>query len=116
MAHPVRTLFTHMLWRRRPWGSDHCHAGRSAKHPHLVRPHISCGCTDLGVLVTAIGRYLPDLLSSGPAALQLTGPFSKVGDYKVTVDYKGGDCGLQGGACMTVDYKGVPAWPVFAIF
>jgi hypothetical protein len=34
---------------------------------------------DLGVARTAILRYLPQLLSGGPAALKLTGPFSKVG-------------------------------------
>lgn len=33
---------------------------------------------DPGVLVTGIARYLPALLSAGPAALGLTGPFSKV--------------------------------------
>ena len=33
---------------------------------------------DPGVLVSAIGRYFPDLLSSGPDALKLSGPFSKV--------------------------------------
>jgi hypothetical protein len=33
---------------------------------------------DPGVVVSAIGRYLPDLLSSGPDAMKLTGPFSKV--------------------------------------
>lgn len=34
---------------------------------------------DLGALITAFGRYLPALLTSGPATMKLTGPFSKVG-------------------------------------
>ena len=34
--------------------------------------------SDLGVFVSAFGRYLKDMLQSGPVALQLTGPFSKV--------------------------------------
>ena len=34
---------------------------------------------DLGVLRSAVLRYLPQLLQGGPAAVQLTGPFSKVG-------------------------------------
>ncbi|MEW5301350.1 MAG: hypothetical protein WDW36_004213 [Sanguina aurantia] len=33
---------------------------------------------DLGALITAFGRYLPALLTSGPATMKLTGPFSKV--------------------------------------
>lgn len=33
---------------------------------------------DPGVLISAIGRYLPDLLSGGADAMKLTGPFSKV--------------------------------------
>jgi hypothetical protein len=33
---------------------------------------------DAGVLVTALARYLPSLLQSGGAAMQLTGPFSNV--------------------------------------
>ena len=33
---------------------------------------------DFGVLKTAFGRYLKDMIQSGPVALQLTGPFSKV--------------------------------------
>ncbi|KIY99783.1 hypothetical protein MNEG_8176 [Monoraphidium neglectum] len=32
---------------------------------------------DPGVLVSAIGRYLPKLLTGGPDALKLTGPFSR---------------------------------------
>jgi len=48
---------------------------------------LTCGgpCTasrlcryDPGVLLTAIGRYLPQLASGGTDALKLTGPFSKV--------------------------------------
>lgn len=33
---------------------------------------------DPGVAVTAVARYLPRLLSGGPDALKLIGPFSKV--------------------------------------
>ena len=33
---------------------------------------------DPGVALTAVARYLPSLLSGGPTALKLTGPFSKV--------------------------------------
>lgn len=33
---------------------------------------------DPGVMVTALGRYLPSLLSSGTDVAKLTGPFSKV--------------------------------------
>lgn len=32
---------------------------------------------DFGAVAT-IGRYLPDLVTQGPVAAQLTGPFSKV--------------------------------------
>jgi hypothetical protein len=35
---------------------------------------------DPGVLLTAFGRYLPALLSSGADAARLTGPFSNVMD------------------------------------
>lgn len=35
---------------------------------------------DPGVALTAVARYLPRLLSGGPSALKLTGPFSKVRD------------------------------------
>jgi hypothetical protein len=33
---------------------------------------------DPGVLLSAIGRYLPSLASGGTDAMKLTGPFSKV--------------------------------------
>lgn len=33
---------------------------------------------DAGAAITALLRYAPQLLSGGTAALQLTGPFSKV--------------------------------------
>jgi hypothetical protein len=33
---------------------------------------------DPGVLLSAIGRYLPQLASGGTDAMKLTGPFSKV--------------------------------------
>jgi hypothetical protein len=33
---------------------------------------------DPGVALTAVARYLPSLLTGGPAALKLAGPFSKV--------------------------------------
>ena len=33
---------------------------------------------DPAVAVTALARYGPQLLTTGPAALKLTGPFSKV--------------------------------------
>lgn len=33
---------------------------------------------DPGALITAVGRYLPSLLTNGAAAAKLTGPFSKV--------------------------------------
>ena len=33
---------------------------------------------DPGVALTAVARYLPKLLSGGPDALKLIGPFSKV--------------------------------------
>ncbi|KAI8463200.1 MAG: hypothetical protein J3K34DRAFT_527188 [Monoraphidium minutum] len=39
---------------------------------------------DPGVLVSSIGRYLPQLLSGGPDAMKLTGPFSKILDSSVT--------------------------------
>ena len=47
---------------------------------------------DLGVARTALLRYLPQLLSGGPAALKLTGPFSKVGGW-----VGGGGVGWVGG-------------------
>lgn len=34
--------------------------------------------SDMGALVTAVWRYLPSLITLGPSALQLTGPFSKM--------------------------------------
>eukprot|EP00891_Asterochloris_glomerata_P008859 jgi/Astpho2/8859/e_gw1.00129.7.1_t len=39
---------------------------------------------DPGVAVTALGRYLPHLLSSGADASKLVGPFSKVIEGKIT--------------------------------
>lgn len=39
---------------------------------------------DPGVVVSALGRYLPQLVSGGPDALKLTGPFSKILDGCVT--------------------------------
>ncbi len=38
---------------------------------------------DLGVFVTALGRYLSDLIACGPTALSLTGPFTRVIEGKV---------------------------------
>ena len=40
---------------------------------------------DLGVALTAVARYLPRLLSGGPDALKLIGPFSKVHDTMMFV-------------------------------
>ena len=37
---------------------------------------------DPGVAVTAVARYLPRLLSGGPDALKLIGPFSKVNNTR----------------------------------
>ncbi|GAX79935.1 hypothetical protein CEUSTIGMA_g7375.t1 [Chlamydomonas eustigma] len=39
---------------------------------------------DPGVLVSALRRYFGDVISSGPSALQLTGPFSKVIQGQIT--------------------------------
>ncbi|GBF96586.1 carotene isomerase [Raphidocelis subcapitata] len=39
---------------------------------------------DPGVVVSALGRYLPQLLSGGADALKLTGPFSKILDGTVS--------------------------------
>lgn len=42
---------------------------------------------DPGVLLSAIGRYLPQLASGGTDAMKLTGPFSKVRDQPVALVY-----------------------------
>jgi hypothetical protein len=51
---------------------------------------------DPGVLISAIARYFPSLLSSGPDALKLTGPFSKVGTHLGSVRGGVGGCEFVG--------------------
>lgn len=42
---------------------------------------------DPGVALTAVARYLPRLLSGGPDALKLIGPFSKVNDTRTLDEF-----------------------------
>jgi hypothetical protein len=52
------------------------HTTTPNKTPLLNHPPIKTK----GVAVSAVGRYLPSLLSGGAGALQLTGPFSRILD------------------------------------
>lgn len=52
----------------------------STEYPPRKAMRAVCGACrfDPGVLLTALGRYLPSLLSSGTDVAKLTGPFSNV--------------------------------------
>ena len=68
---------------------------RRARHPAAAGAAFGAAIThpsfpprryDPGVLLTAFGRYLPALLSSGADAAKLTGPFSNVMDAAAIKD------------------------------
>ena len=63
------------------WRALQVHMKPLAKASSMIPPSaIRC---DLGAFKTAIVRYLSDLISTGPVALGLTGPFSKVIDGRI---------------------------------
>lgn len=63
------------------WKALQVHMKPLAKASSMIPP--SAIRFDLGALQTAIKRYFGDIISTGPVALGLTGPFSKVIDGRI---------------------------------
>lgn len=80
----VRSTQRHLGWAAAPlWAATSSTPASTHTFPSHIPPlpynWRATQRADPGVLLTALGRYLPSLITSGADAAKLTGPFSKVG-------------------------------------